>query len=102
MFSFLLVGRRLASTYVALDVQMKQLNDKKKYRQAIDLFENLIQGKKQSTISSLAIDQAIRASTELKDYKRAIKIEENLSPDLIQNNFIRTRLIRLHSLLFLS
>jgi hypothetical protein len=76
------------------------LNDQKKYQKSIDLFEKFFKEKTLSKISPLAIDQAIRALTELKQYQRAIEIEQNLSPDLIQNVFIRYQCIRLYSTLF--
>jgi hypothetical protein len=79
---------------------MKQFNDQKEYKKSIDLFEKFLKEKTLSKISRLAIDQAIRALIELKQYQRAIQIEQNLSPNLIENDFIRTRFIRLYSTSF--
>ena len=91
--------RRLGSISVVLDMQMKQLNDKKKYREAIELFESSLQQNKSST--KLLFDQALRACIELKDFQRGIEIESKISSNWMQNLFIRNRLIRLHSWLSL-
>jgi len=95
-----IIFRRLSSTSIKFDIQMKQFNDQKEYKKSIDLFEKFLKEKTLSKISRLAIDQAIRALIELKQYQRAIQMEQNLSPNLIENDFIRTRFIRLHSTLF--
>ncbi len=79
---------------------MKQFNDQNKYQKSIDLFEKFLKEKTLSEISPFAIVQAIRALTELKQYQRAIEIEQNLSPNLIQNIFVRYRFIRLYSMSF--
>jgi hypothetical protein len=98
--NLLIIYRRLLSTSINFDVQMKQFNDQNKYQKSIDLFEKFLKDKTLSKISPLAIGQAIRALTELKQYQRAIEIEQNLSPYLIQNVFVRYRFIRLHSMSF--
>jgi hypothetical protein len=95
-----IIYRRLLSTSINFDVQMKQFNDQKKYQKSIDLFEKFLKEKTLSEISPFAIVQAIRALTELKQYQRAIEIEQNLSPNLIQNIFVRYRFIRLYSMSF--
>jgi hypothetical protein len=98
--NLLIIYRRLLSTSINFDVQMKQFNDQKKYQKSIDLFEKFLKEKTLSEISPFAIVQAIRALTELKQYQRAIEIEQNLSPNLIQNIFVRYRFIRLYSMSF--
>ncbi len=98
--NLLIIYRRLLSTSINFDVQMKQFNDQKKYQKSIDLFEKFLKEKTLSEISPFAIVQAIRALTELKQYQRAIEIEQNLSPYLIQNVFVRYRFIRLYSMSF--
>ncbi len=95
-----IIYRRLLSTSIKFDVQMKQFNDQKQYQKSIDLFEKFLQEKTLSNISPVAIGQAIRALTELKQYQRAIEIEQNLSPNLIEDVFIRYRCIRLYSTSF--
>ena len=97
MFPYLqhICRRTWSSTLIALDVQMKQLNDKKRYRQAMDLFESKHRAKQ--TSSSLLLDQALRASIELREFQRAIEIEREISASQLQSPFIRNRLIRLHS-----
>jgi len=79
---------------------MKQFNDQKKYQKSIDLFEKFLKEKPLSKISRLSIDQAIRALIELKQYQRALEIKQNLSPNLIENVFIRNRFIHLYSTSF--
>jgi hypothetical protein len=98
--NLLIIYRRLLSTSINFDVQMKQFNDQNKYQKSIDLFEKFLKEKTLSEISPFAIVQAIRALTELKQYQRAIEIEQNLSPNLIQNIFVRYRFIRLYSMSF--
>ncbi len=88
------------STSIKFDIQMKQFNDQKKYQKPIDLFEKFLKEKPLSKISRLAIDQAIRALIELKQYQRALEIKQNLSPNLIENVFIRNRFIHLYSTSF--
>jgi hypothetical protein len=95
-----IIYRRLLSTSIKFDVQMKQFNDQKQYQKSIDLFEKFLKEKTLSNISPLAISQVIRALTELKQYQRAIEIEQNLSPNLIEDVFIRYRCIRLYSTSF--
>ena len=95
------LSRRLSSTSMKFDVLMKQFNDQKKYRQSIDLFDKFLKENTMEKISSLAVTQAIRALIELKQYRRAMEIEQNLSPNLIQNDFIRYQCIRLYSRSFL-
>lgn len=94
--SLMMNWRRLASTSIRLDTRMKQLNDQKKYRQAMALFDALPQEKQPST-TTLAVDQAIRACLELNDLQRGVAISEKLSPTLMKNIFVQSRLIRLHS-----
>jgi len=95
-----IIYRRLLSTSIKFDIQMKQFNDQKKYQKSIDLFENFLKEKPLSKISRLAIDQAIRALIELKQYQRALEIKQNLSPNLIENVFIRNRFIHFYSTSF--
>jgi hypothetical protein len=92
--------RGLSSTCVTLDVQMKRLNDQKKYRQAMDLYER--SRREKNSTSRLLVDQALRALIELRDFHRAIDIENEISSDQLQSPFIRNRLIRLHSQLFVG
>jgi len=92
-----IIYRRLLSTSIKFDVQMKQFNDQKKYQKSIDLFEKILKEKSLSSISPLAIDQAVRALVELKQYQHAIEIEQHLSPNLMENVFIRHQFIRLYS-----
>ena len=100
-YNSLLIGWcRFVSMSVRSDTRMKQLNDQKKYRQAMAVFDALSLEKQPST-TTLSVDQAIRACLELDDLQRGVAIGEKLSPTLMSNIFVQSRLIRLHSLSFL-
>jgi hypothetical protein len=70
-----IISRRLLSTLIKFDFQMKQFNDQKKYKNSIDLFEKIVKENSLSKMSILAIDQAIRSLIELKHYEREICLQ---------------------------
>ena len=84
---------RLYSTIVDLGLQMKQLNDKKQFRKALSSFEKYSTKKR----TSLVIDQALRACIHLNDFQRGKAIHQELPRNLLNNEHIRTTLIRLYS-----
>ncbi len=92
-------SRRLQSTFIDYGSQMKKLNDNRQFKEAIELYENQIK-KQNKRISTLSVNQALKACIELDDIKRAKEISQNLSLSMTNNSFILANIIRLHSKLF--
>ena len=90
------ISRRFTSTLVDLGAQMKKLNDNGHYKDSIKLFEDHTKDNER-ILTTLAVNQALRACIEIKDYGRGENIHKNLSSLLVQNSFIQTNLIRLYS-----
>lgn len=75
---------------------MKSLNDKKEFKNAIQLFDKY-KTNFPRRISKLVITQALKACAHLQDIKRGSDIHQ-LIPSSFQNDpFIRTSLIHLYS-----
>lgn len=87
---------RYLSSSLDLSFKMKNLNDNRQFKKAIDLYESEI--KKETTQNtSLAVNQALRSCIELADIKRGKDIHKNLSVSMMNNPFIQANLVRLYS-----
>ncbi|CAF1530896.1 unnamed protein product [Adineta ricciae] len=75
--------------------QMKRLNDTNQFKKALSLYQKEIE-KTNKSVSSLVINQALKACVELSDIKHGKDIHKNLSPYLSNNPFIQINLIRLY------
>lgn len=80
------------SSLTQLDMTMKKWVDSKQYHQALDLFEQ-----QPTHRTNVSINMAIKACTEMKDYRRGRDIIEHLSLFSMKNPFIQTSLIRFYS-----
>ena len=88
-------NHRFLCTLIDFGSQMKKFNDNGQFVKSIELFENQL-SKKRKKITTLVVNQFVRACIELKDFKRGQNLHENLSPDLANNHFVATNLIRLY------
>ena len=86
--------RRLGSIGTDPGFQIKQYNDKKQYKKAVDLFETLNEDQKSSPI---VINQTLRSYIELSNFQKAKDLHQKLSSYLLNNQYIRAALIRLYS-----
>ena len=89
------------ATFVDLGLQTKQLNYTKPFRAALSSFDN--QHLKRMT--SLTINQALRACIHWNDFQRAKLIHQDLSSSLLNNQFIRlyskrSHFEKMHSIFF--
>lgn len=75
-----------------LGIRMKQLNDQQRYKDALDLFN-----KHQHLINDQSINQALKACTKEKDYRRGMAIHEQLSSNSLNNRFLLSSLIYFYS-----
>ena len=92
-FARLISFHRCLSTSHDLGAQLKGLNDRGEYRKALDIFRSNLNERQRTT---LAVNQALKASIELGDLQQGEAIHHSLSPSLINNSYIRTNLIRLY------
>jgi hypothetical protein len=79
-----------------LSNRMKQLNDKKQFKEALALFD---QYKKDNaeTSSEFIINQALKACAQSGDLRRGSYIHHHLPSELKNNVYILTSLIHLYS-----
>lgn len=85
---------RCLSTVSDIYRQLKQLNEKKKFHDALDLFNQHVV---RQPPTSLTINQALRACVELNDLAAGTMIHNRFSSQSLNNSFIHTNLIRLYS-----
>jgi len=76
--------------------QMKQLNTKKQFKKALELFDEYKKTNPQ-TPSDYIINQALKACTELGDIHRGSRIHHLLSSKLKENSYVLTSLIHFYS-----
>ncbi|CAF1282389.1 unnamed protein product [Adineta ricciae] len=81
--------------YSNLDSEMKRLNDEKRYKEALTLFVEHEQ-KGQCAISDIAINQALKSSTNMKDFSSGLKISSRYSSRIEKNSFIQASLIHFY------
>jgi len=76
--------------------QMKQLNDKKQFKKALQLFDEY-KNINPETTSDFIISQALKACTQIGDFQRGSSIHRLLSSKLKNNATILASLIHLYS-----
>ncbi|CAF1219763.1 unnamed protein product [Adineta ricciae] len=74
-----------------LNVQMKKLIDSKRYRHALDIFD-----KQSHAADDFALNMALKACSNLPDYRRGLEIVRQLSPKSLNNPFIQTSLVHFY------
>ena len=77
---------------VDIGAKMKSFNDQQQYQKSVELFEK----NRNKSLTSLTISQALKALIHLKKYEQARILHHQLSSVELNNNFIRTNLIRLY------
>ena len=92
MFALSSISRRWLSRSFDLGGRMKELNDRGEYEKSLSLFRS----NGQEGARTLVINQALKASIELKDFAQGKAIHRSLSPFFLNNSFIRSSLIRLY------
>ncbi|CAF1470179.1 unnamed protein product, partial [Rotaria sordida] len=75
-----------------LNTAIKDLIAAKKYKQALDLFDE-----KFEICNDYTISMAINACSLINDYNRGIRIQKQLQSNSLKNNYIQTSLIRFYS-----
>lgn len=103
--NFLFIINRFASTIRTVDrlsvfpsndhlgTQMKQLNDAKRFRESLTLFDS----HKSSNTTDLSINQALKASIHLNDFQRGLSIHKQLSSRSLKCRHIQMSLVQLYS-----
>ncbi len=79
-----------------LSIEMKKLNDNKQYKQALDLFHEYEQ-KNSGMLSDSAINQALKSSTNIKDFQGGLDIYYRYSSHIEKKSSILASLIHLYS-----
>lgn len=81
----------LPSTSTTLSSSLKKLFDSKQYKKLIDTVDENF-----SKCTNSNIQMAIKACSLSKDYKRVIRIEQKLSPAVLNNTMIQESLLRFY------
>ena len=76
--------------------EMKKLNDKKQFKQALDLFYQQEQ-QNSGNISNSAINLALKSSTKIKDFQGGLSIYDRYSNRVAKDPFILPSVIHLFS-----
>ncbi|CAF1523270.1 unnamed protein product, partial [Adineta ricciae] len=84
------ITTRYSST--TLNAQMKKLIDSKQFRHALDIFD-----KQSHAADDFALNMALKACSNLPDYRRGLGIIRQLSPKSLNNPFIQTSLLHFYS-----
>ncbi|CAF3007119.1 unnamed protein product [Rotaria sp. Silwood2] len=85
----------LTQTY-NLSIEMQNLNRRKEYRKALDLFYEY-EHKNKEMISVVAINQALKSLTNIKDFQGGLHIYEKYSSRIEKNNYIVASLIHFYN-----
>ncbi|CAF1584718.1 unnamed protein product, partial [Adineta ricciae] len=83
------ITTRYSST--TLNARMKKLIDSKQFRHALDIFD-----KQSHAADDFALNMALKACSNLPDYRRGLEIVRQLSPKSLNNPFIQTSLIHFY------
>ncbi|CAF1390885.1 unnamed protein product [Adineta ricciae] len=86
--STVVTARHFSTT---LNARMKKLIDSKRYRQALDIFD-----KQSHAADDFALNMALKACSNLPDYRRGLEIVRQLSPKSLNNPFIQTSLVHFY------
>ena len=94
----LIISKRsgIIQTKVDLGLKLKLLNEKKQYREVLDLFDKY-KDRNILKFSSLAITQALKACTYLGELQRGSTIHQLLLSRLDSDVYIQVSLIHLYS-----
>ena len=76
-----------------LGTQMKQLNDAKRFKESLALFDS----RASSNTTDLSINQALKASIHLNDFQRGVAIHKQFSFRSLKCRYIQMSLIQLYS-----
>ena len=79
-----------------LGMKMKSLNDKKQFKETIQLFDQYKRDHIKDS-SSLVITQALKACSQLKNLQYGLNIHQNISSRLKDDVYILASLIHLYS-----
>ncbi|CAF3964265.1 unnamed protein product [Rotaria sp. Silwood1] len=74
-----------------LNTAIKDLIAAKKYKQALDLFDQNFE-----ICNDYTVSMAINACSLINDYNRGIRIQKQLQSNSLKNNYIQTSLIRFY------
>ena len=85
------------STNINIGKQMKMLNDKKQFEQALHLFDQNNDDNSIKTCSSLTITQALKACSQIGDLQRGRMIHQLISSRVKDDSYILASLIHLYS-----
>ncbi|CAF1340153.1 unnamed protein product [Adineta ricciae] len=77
-----------------IELEMKNLNDKKHFTKALDLFDKHQQSSE--ILTDKVIVQALKACTQLTSFERGRSIHEKLSNQSTKNMFVQTSLIHFY------
>ena len=81
--------------------QMKMLNDKKQFKQTIELFERETKKNKEK-LSSFIIDQALKACVEVRDFRRGRDIHQLVQHRLSADSSLVKSLIHFYSMFIVN
>ena len=81
-----------------LGVHMKQLNDAKRFKESLSLFDS----REPSNTTDLSINQALKASIHSGDFQRGLAIHKELSSRSLMCRHIQMSLVQLYSQSFSS
>ena len=76
--------------------QIKQLNHRKQYAKAIDLF-NQYHARNSKGMASMIIAQALKACTQLQDRRRATQLHRIIAPYVDKDPYVLSASISLYS-----
>ena len=106
MLNIAIISRRIRSTLtnvthratnsrgIHIEIEMKQLNDRKEFGKAMALFN---EHKDQEIRTDRSIVQALKACTGLRDVKHGVNIHKELTNQSLNNVYIQTALIHFYS-----
>lgn len=92
--------QRLKFTESKLNIaaEMKKLNDQHRFHEALRLFDE--QQSKQP--DDLSINQALKACSKQRDFKRGLAIEKRIPVSSLENHYVRSSLINFYSVFSLN
>ncbi len=82
-----------------LSTRMKFLNDSKKFKQALELFDKY-EKNNNGTFSNLTITQALKASAQIGDFQRGKTLHHLISSRLQTDSYLLASLIHFYSKFF--
>ena len=96
--AFILVKRLVTTrSAVHLGSEMKMLNDKKQFREALRLFDICREQDSQRMLNSMTITQALKACTNTRDLEHGTSIHRIVEARSKEDTYILASLIHLYS-----